>query len=251
MKADNYTADPVFDIAFQPIVRACDSSVFGFEALARPNTGVNPAAFFNGLRGEERSIADYRCRQLALMWAQALQLPGRLCLNVLPSAICHPIYGLAETVRFARQVGFPLEYLVFEITEHEQIDDYRTVLAHLEASRREGVRFALDDFGSGFNGLITLMELRPDIVKFDKALVNIMEIDHDRQRSADLLLEACRSLGAELLAEGIETGHSFRALRSRGFQLMQGYYLGKPTSGRQARDSLELLLKPLSDRAAH
>ncbi|MCB5205535.1 EAL domain-containing protein [Neorhizobium sp. T786] len=229
MTIDELSTDPEFNIAFQPIIHGSDGSIFGYEALARPKSGISPLLYFNALQGEALTVADCRCRHLALALARLNRVSGSLCLNILPSSIMHPIYGIAATISLARQIGFCLEHLIFEITEHEPIGDYQRVRACLDASRNEGVRFALDDFGAGFNGLSTLMELRPEFVKFDSSLVGKIGQDVEQTCFITSIIGGCRAFGSRLIAEGVETGEIFADLRSREFDLMQGYYCGKPT----------------------
>ncbi len=222
------TIIPAIRTTFQPIIWAEDGAVFGYEALSRPTNGMAPAKFFGGLRGESLFSVDNLCREQALERAVALSLQERLFLNIVPSAITNPVYGVEATMRLAQLVGFPLNRIVFEITENEEIADFSAVRSCIAEARRHGVKFAIDDFGAGFNGLTTLIQLRPDIVKFDGCLLKAIQSDLEQQRFLASLAEACRGLGCILLAECVETEFEFAQLKLAEFDLMQGYLFGRP-----------------------
>jgi EAL domain-containing protein (putative c-di-GMP-specific phosphodiesterase class I) len=165
--------------AFQPIVLLTTQglSVYGYEALARDAAGRVPAKLLKS-RGSQASYAlDFRCRKQALADAVALDLCSNLSLNFLPGALCHPRFGLDATIDFARSIGFPVERLVVELTEREVVLDYRPIRECIDRHQKYGAKFALDDFGSGYNGLTTLLELSPEILKIDMRIVRAIETD--------------------------------------------------------------------------
>jgi diguanylate cyclase (GGDEF)-like protein len=246
--------------AFQPIVSVSsdDICIAGYEALSRLRNGDSILEVLDGLPLEELYEFDFISRQLALKTARGLGLTGGLSMNVTPGAICHPRYGLAQTMQYAQEIGFPWQNIVFEITEREAIHDYKAVRNCIDGCRNKGVRIALDDFGSGFNGLHTLLELRPDIVKVDMALIRKIETDQDRQ---DLMFGICSGgsrLKMRLVAEGVETIETIRFLCEFGIDLMQGYYFAKPTVGalpsidgaaiEELRENINAALQPSSVR---
>jgi hypothetical protein len=132
-----------------------------------------------------------------------------------------------------------LRGLVLELTEHSPVDSYRELSGHLDHYRDRGALVAIDDAGSGYAGLTHLLELRPAIVKLDRALV----VDIDRDEAKRVLVEMlglyAGHLDAWILAEGIETLPELETLRSLGVPLGQGWALGHPQTG----------WAPLDDRA--
>ena len=95
--------------------------------------------------------------------------------------------------------------------------------------RRQGFKIALDDFATGYSGLARLAELKPDVVKLDRALVK--DCDKDRIRLA--IIASMIALGAEVgikvVIEGMERRSEVDALRSVGARFMQGFYFAPPT----------------------
>lgn len=221
-------------IAFQPIVSATKRGiiVYGYEALARGSDGRAPPILRDSMPSEMLYALDCECRRQAVTAAKAVGLQANLSINVTPGAICHPRYGLRQTINFARDVGFPMDRIIFEITEREIVTDYRPLRACIDECRQDGVRIALDDFGTGFNGLSTLLELRPDIVKIDMTLIQKIETDLDRQALMFGICSGGARLKMRLIAEGVETLESVETLSQSNIDLMQGYFFAKPEIGR-------------------
>ncbi len=117
--------------------------------------------------------------------------------------------------------------ILLEVTEHEEIGDYAAFRGAV-AALGPGVHLAVDDAGAGFASMRHILELRPSLVKVDRSL--IAGIDRDSARQALLVgfQHLTRSIGCELLAEGIETEGELESLRSAGLTLGQGYLLGRP-----------------------
>ena len=94
-----------------------------------------------------------------------------------------------------------------------------------------GMQLAYDDFGAGQARLHELVEARPDYLKFDRKLVaGIDTASTDRQQMLESLVQMSRQLGIITLAEGIETPGEAQTCRRMGFELMQGYFFGRPMS---------------------
>jgi EAL domain-containing protein (putative c-di-GMP-specific phosphodiesterase class I) len=94
--------------------------------------------------------------------------------------------------------------------------------------RREGFLLAVDDVGSGQSRVLALAEAVPDFVKVDRPLL-VRALESGAGRSVLLhLASLARSLGARLVAEGVESGEELALVRVAGFDLVQGYLLGPP-----------------------
>ena len=115
-----------------------------------------------------------------------------------------------------------------ELTEHERVDDCDPLVHALDALRAIGVRLAVDDSGAGFAGLQYILRLRPDIIKLDRYLIVGAGEDPVRRSLTTALVEFSTSVGATVLAEGIESEAELVSLRELGVSLGQGYYLGMP-----------------------
>jgi EAL domain-containing protein (putative c-di-GMP-specific phosphodiesterase class I) len=122
------------------------------------------------------------------------------------------------------------EALVLELTEHADVDDYPTLHNALACLRSGGIRVAVDDTGSGFASLRHILNLRPDIIKLDLALVRDINQDPARRALAQGMLTFASEIGAEIVAEGIETTAELAVLQDIGIPHGQGYLLGRPAA---------------------
>jgi EAL domain-containing protein (putative c-di-GMP-specific phosphodiesterase class I) len=102
------------------------------------------------------------------------------------------------------------------------------VLSELQET---GVRVVLDNFGTGYSSLALLRRLPVDALKMDRSFVQSVDADSDHQAIASAVIGMGRSLGLEVVAEGVETQAQLGYLRERGWARVQGHYLGEPRDG--------------------
>ena len=122
----------------------------------------------------------------------------------------------------------PLHRVVLEVTEHDRVSDVRTLLDRLAPLRAEGLKIAVDDAGSGYSGLQQIIQMRPDLVKLDRFLIEDIQHDPGRRALAAGLMMFARDTGSRLIAEGVEREDELAVLRALGIDLIQGYLLGRP-----------------------
>lgn len=215
-------------MAFQPIVDVVDGSVFAYEALVRGADGSGAGAVLSRVTPENRFAFDQLCRRTAVEHAARLGVESRVSINFLPNAVYQPSLCLGTTLAAARRHAFPIERIMFEVTEGERIEDRPHLVGILNEYKRQGFITAIDDFGAGHSGLNLLAEFQPDVIKLDMELIR--GLDHDRARQAIVasVVRMARELDIELIAEGIETEGEFRRLQEMGVRLMQGYLLARP-----------------------
>lgn len=213
-------------IVVQPIVDLRTRTVVGHEALSRfagpPQQGPDKwfaDAVAVGL-GAELELAAVRG---ALATLAAMPGPGYLSVNV--SATTAASTALFDLLGGA---GVARNRIVLELTEHTDVADYPTLFTALTHFRALGVRVAVDDAGAGFASLSHILQLRPDVVKLDVALVRGIHTDPARRALVAGLLIFAKEIGACLVAEGVETEGELAALRHVGVTHGQGYYLGRP-----------------------
>jgi EAL domain-containing protein (putative c-di-GMP-specific phosphodiesterase class I) len=205
---------------FQPIVRLADLSVIGYEALTRFADGANPEICFDTARrsglGPELEIAVLEDALHA-----AAQLPGGawVSVNASPSTIMDP--------EFDRVIATSTTRIVIELLETEPVGDHPDMLDRV-ANLPGAPLLACDDTGSGWAGLRQLVELRPQVVKLDRALVSGIDRDPTRRALVSGLRHFTNEIGALLLAEGIETVGELDTLIALDVDLGQGYLLGAP-----------------------
>jgi EAL domain-containing protein (putative c-di-GMP-specific phosphodiesterase class I) len=214
-------ASGAFTIAFQPIVDLQGGTVVGFEALSRFADGTRPDRRFADAEAVGLGI-ELQTATLAAAISAASGLPGDafVSLNVSPNLV------LAGD-RLARLLdGAPVP-IVLEITEHMPVADYGQLRAALD-SLGPVVRFAIDDAGAGYSSFRHIVELRPDFVKLDIALVRSIEDDPARQAFVAGMVYFVLRTGCTLIAEGIETAAERDTLQGLAVDLGQGYLFGRP-----------------------
>lgn len=210
-------------VHLQPIVDLTTGSVWGVEALARfpghPEPG--PAEWFAAATDVGRGTA---LEQLALRGALAVlpSLPAGVRLTVNLSAAALLTRGVQ---RLLAPVSAPL---VVELTEHEQVADYPALRAVLGTLRSRGIALGIDDFGAGHSSLRHVLQLEPEVLKLDLALVQDVKACARRQALVEAMLGFCGSTGTLLVAEGIEDAEDLLALSRLGVTHAQGFFLARP-----------------------
>lgn len=218
-----------FTMAFQPIVDLkVGGTVFGYEALVRGPHGESAHHVLGQYRGARRIAFEFACHEKAIEMAVSLDLVGFLSLNISPAALAQPRYGAQATFRAAQRNRWPADRLIFELTEHVPFDAIAAVQT-FATCRSLGAKVALDDFGAGYAGLTTLLDLGPDIIKLDMKLVRGIDRDATRQALVTGAINACKAMNTTIIAEGVETAGEMTTLRRLGIHLMQGYLIGRPS----------------------
>ena len=219
-------------VHYQPLARATDGEVCGFEALVRwqhPTRGMIPPLDFipvaeeNGLIG---ALGDWVLRR-ACADAASWEKPLRIAVNLSPIQLHNPaLPSLVHEVLIA--TGLSPSRLELEITESALFKDYQRALDNLRRLKALGVRIAMDDFGTGFSSLSTLQSFPFDKIKIDKSFVENIH-RHDR---ATVIVRAVLGLGRSLeipvVAEGVETEEQIIFLRGENCTELQGYAIGRP-----------------------
>ncbi|MDB5876015.1 MAG: Diguanylate phosphodiesterase [Ramlibacter sp.] len=217
------------DIALQPIVSLASGRLAGVEALARFHDGRSPDLWFREAEecGQRRELDE-------LTFAAALALFGSLPESIYLSVNAGPDllidHGFQE---WLRDSGVPLDRLVIEVTEHAQVPDYAVLNGAIKTLREFGVRFAIDDAGAGYASLNHVIQLRPDIIKIDRALIMDLGEDRARRSLVTALVLLALELGASVTGEGTETADQLQTLATLGVDDVQGYLLATPTTDRK------------------
>lgn len=215
-------------MAFQPICDLRNRRVFAHEALVRGPQGEPAGSLLQQVDADNLYAFDQACRVKAVEWGARLNLPGLLSINFMPNAVYQAETCIRATLEAAARFGFPLERIIFEVTEQEQVLDIEHLLQILYAYRKQGFKTAIDDFGSGYAGLNLLADFQPDLLKLDMELIRGIDQDSVRQVLVDGTLQMCRRLGVDVIAEGVETHEELTVLKGMGIQLFQGYLLARP-----------------------
>ena len=223
-----YRPMPDCTFAFQPIVNARTRATVAYEALVRGPHGESASTIINEITRADLPRFDERCRSLAMKLATQLGITCDLNLNLVPQGFHADRDCLASTLDAAIEYNFFPERLVVEVTEGEVLGNQERFTDLMDVYRGLGMRLAIDDFGSGYSGLNLLADFQPDQIKLDKNLARGIPSRGPRQAIVRAIIQVCRDLGIELIAEGIETAEEFHWLYDEGVCLFQGYFFGRP-----------------------
>ncbi|WGT35917.1 EAL domain-containing protein [Pseudomonas atacamensis] len=218
-----------FAFAFQPIVDLRDQTTFAHEALVRGVNGEGALSVLEQVDDQNRYRFDQLCRVRAISTAADLGMTQYLSINFLPNAVYRPEMCIRSTLEAARTYGFPLERLIFEAVEGEHVESNKHLMNILREYREFGFKTAIDDFGAGYSGLNLLADFQPDLIKLDMALIRNIHRDRVRQTIVRNVVNMCRELGVEVIAEGIEDAEERDFLADCGIYLMQGYWFARPS----------------------
>lgn len=215
---------------FQPIYSMKSRLPFGFEALSRPPTEglIDNADFLfkTALILDMYSEVEMLCWRIAVtQWKKIINW-GKLFLN------CTPYFIESGRLNkdFLTQLNIDIRNIVLEITERTAIQNQNIFLKKLDVLRELGIKIAVDDVGSGFASLDTVVEIRPDIVKIDRHLVHNLHKDELRYNIMQAVISSCKKSKMMTVAEGIENEEELEAVSDLGVDAIQGYLIGKPTS---------------------
>jgi EAL domain-containing protein (putative c-di-GMP-specific phosphodiesterase class I) len=218
----------LFDYAYQPIVDVATRTIYGHEALVRGPNGEGAMSVLSQVNEKNRYRFDQACRVKAIKSAAQLGIQERISINFLPNAIYKPEICIRTTLEAASAHGFPLDRIIFEVTEGERVEDGPWLAEILREYKRCGLLTAIDDFGAGYAGLTLLAGFQPDLVKIDMELVRNVDRSSSRQAIVRGMVRICEDLGVRVIAEGIESGGERDFLLDAGIHLMQGYLFSRP-----------------------
>ena len=217
-----------FDYAYQPIVDVTSRTICAHEALVRGPAGEGAMSVLSQVNEQNRYRFDQACRVKAIKSAAQLGIEERISINFLPNAIYKPEVCIRTTLEAARTHGFPVERIIFEVTEGERVEDGPWLAQILREYKRCGLLTAIDDFGAGYAGLALLADFQPDLIKIDMGLIRGIDSSSSRQAIVRGLMGVCDDLGVKVIAEGIETAGERDFLLDTGIRLMQGYLFCRP-----------------------
>ena len=120
------------------------------------------------------------------------------------------------------------KYINLEITESASTSAKKTLLGNMEELIKYGVRFSLDDFGTGQSNLNYIVDMPVDIVKFDKTMINAYFENGKARYVMDAAIHMIHGMNMEIVSEGIETKEQYKVMEDLGIRYIQGYYFSKP-----------------------
>ena len=230
-----------FYLVYQPQISYRDHRVVGVEALIRwqhPEHGLVPPDLFIPLAEQNGTIIaigewvlDQACKQLR-EWHDQGFVDLRMAVNLSTVQLHHA--GLPRVVNNLLQMyRLPPRSLELEVTETGLMEDITTAAQHLLSLRRSGALIAIDDFGTGYSSLSYLKSLPLDKIKIDKSFVQDLLDDDDDATIVRAIIQLGKSLGMQVIAEGVETAEQESYIISEGCHEGQGYHYSKPLPARE------------------
>ena len=238
-------------LVHQPIVDIDLGIVVGFEALMRWDRGdagiVSPAEFIP--IAEETgtivplgswAITDALTHLRQWIETGVVTASTTMSVNVSPRQLNDPQF--VTTVSDALEAtGIPAEQLWLEVTESVMITEPAQALSALRRLNTLGVRIAIDDFGTGYSSLSLLQQFPIQCVKIDRAFVQNITEEVGTRNLVKTIIAMADALGADVVAEGIETRGQLNALQSLDCHRAQGYFISKPVATADVPDTVQAL----------
>jgi diguanylate cyclase (GGDEF)-like protein/PAS domain S-box-containing protein len=237
-----------FVLRYQPKVDLVTDKVVGAEALLRwrlPGHGEIAPAQFIPLAEESRLILDigawvldHVCGDYA-EWRRQVTDPGRVAINLSLKELSQASF-IPRCRSVFEKHGVSPACVELEITETTLMMDAEHTLPLLDELKAMGVHLSIDDFGTGYSSLSALQQFPIGTLKIDQSFVRNAAVDPDDATIVRSIIDMGRSLGLDVLAEGIETEQQRRFLVASGCQYGQGRLFGEPVS---ADAFLDLVLR--------
>ena len=224
---DRCISQRLFTMVYQPIVKVEDHVILAHEALVRcaEKELRSPHILFNvAEQGDRMWPLSRLLRQLAIDAVVDMSDETYLFLNLHPLDFDDP-----ELYKPDGPVARWASRIVLEVTERAAILDLDHFRKQLKRLREFGLHIAIDDLGSGYSALSLVAELDPDYIKLDMTLVRDIDQSPVRQNLLRNMVSFAKDLGARVVAEGVETREELTTVHELGCQLVQGYYLARPS----------------------
>ena len=230
-------------------IEPLSSHIFGFESLIRVNqkrsnelvkcedlsiTGLDakflrPDILFALAKSTKVSLElDQACLKQAAEYS--FGLPGVLMVNILP----RNLYYIDRLRTF-----FHSKSIMFEVSEAEAINNFELMKKSCAILEAHDMGIAADDFGKGFSSLERIIKIKPDVIKFDRSMVENIHEDPVKQAYVKGMVKAAEFIKTTILAEGVEKWEEAKVLQNMGIELIQGFLLHKPQAAHEILKDLQ------------
>ena len=224
-----------FVLAMQPQLSLASGEITGAEALLRwnhPREGLRqpnsfiPIAESTGIIAE---IGEWVIAEVASMMADWQQngIARRLAFNVSPRQLDRADFFVTLRAAFAER-NVPLSLIELEFTESAAMECSEAVLAEIAALRADGATIAIDDFGTGYSNIARLRAMPLDRVKLDPSLIADIDTSETARNVVQAVIQLIKGVGAEIVAEAVETVAQADILRAMGCETVQGFIFAHP-----------------------
>ena len=224
-----------FRCVYHPIVSLKSRKTYAFEALVRGPCSSSLHRPLNLFKVAEDHNCLFEADSLARVssikyFAKQLEKAGDslLFLNISVNSVMSSLHQKGVTLNALKAYGVPPERVVIEITELQPVEDFNEFSQAINYYRELGFKVAIDDLGSGYNGLRIWSELKPDFVKIDRHFVSDIDTSSEKKSFMKTLVLLAKSLNTRIVAEGVETESELKCLESLDVDFVQGFLLKKP-----------------------
>jgi EAL domain-containing protein (putative c-di-GMP-specific phosphodiesterase class I) len=219
---------------FQPIYHLETGIVYGYEALTRgpENTEFESAEALFSFAEQTDLIMELerRCRIRAFSLGRSEREPGRLFINCSVQCLYDREFDPEALSAEAARAGLENHQVVFEITERVAVHDWDRFRTMLRSLKQRGFAVAIDDMGAGYSNLKLLAEIEPDFLKLDISLVRGADSNLVKLELLRTLQGLAQKIGAQVIAEGLESEAEHRVVKELGIPYGQGFFLARPAA---------------------
>lgn len=242
-------------VHYQPQYSLSENCIVGFEALARwPQQGygkeiISPATFIpiaeqsHLIHEIGEQVLKQTCELLQRWQKQPDNKHLRISVNLSPKQLNAPNF-LENLRKTLSQYQFPLQKLIFEITETAILNHTVTVTQTINTIKSMGIHLALDDFGTGYSSLNYLQNLPYDMIKIDQSFIHRLASCNKTYALVKAIMTIATACEMDVVAEGVETSEQLEQVEALGCNKIQGYYYSKPLT----KDQLNALLANKSNQ---
>lgn len=234
-----------FYVEYQPIVTSEDGKIMGAEALVRwkkePYGAIPPGLFIDWLENDPSmyDLGNFVLEQALWDSKSFLQQNPEFFINVNVSAkqlerpdFCRVVLELLD------KTEFPVRHLCLEITERCRSLPVSVINERMAVLRGYGIKFAMDDFGTGSSSSAMALEMLIDEIKIDMSFIRKILVNKKNKAIVQSMVDFANATNIKSCLEGVENKALEDYLRTVGATWFQGYYYSKPVGA----DELEILL---------
>lgn len=234
-----------FYVEYQPIVTSEDGKIMGAEALVRwkkePYGAIPPGLFIDWLENDPSmyDLGNFVLEQA--LWDSKLFLQQNpdffINVNVSAKQLERPDF-CRVVLEFLDKTEFPVRHLCLEITERCRSLPVSVINERMAVLRGYGIKFAMDDFGTGSSSSAMALEMLIDEIKIDMSFIRKILVNKKNKAIVQSMVDFANAVNIKSCLEGVENKALEDYLRTVGATWFQGYYYSKPVGA----DELEILL---------
>ena len=225
-----------FEVWYQPIYSVAGKRFIGMEALSRlysPELGWISPELFIRLAVKSGQIFTLMPRQLhkicRLLQSHTSELSGieNIKINLSPAELVKDGY-CEQLIEIIHSYGLPTNRFQFEVTETDATEYTKELERCIQVLQENGIRLCLDDFGSGYANLSSILRLPFSVIKMDRSLLQGISENENHAAFYRSMIDTLHDIGYQIVSEGVETEQEAELLAEWKVDMIQGYYYAKP-----------------------